>query len=70
MDRSWLTSANWEALTTPGGVPMYCLDDRASAFPEASGGAMPPADCSRPDRHAPQDHHPDGASRHNRANVA
>jgi hypothetical protein len=33
IDRSWVTPANWEALSTPGGVPMYCLDDRAATFP-------------------------------------
>jgi hypothetical protein len=33
IDRSWLTPANWEALTMPGGAPMYCLDDRAATFP-------------------------------------
>jgi hypothetical protein len=33
IDRAWVTPANLEALTTPGGTPMYCLDDRAATFP-------------------------------------
>lgn len=33
IDRSWITGANWEAITTPGGTPMYSLDDRAASMP-------------------------------------
>lgn len=31
--REWLTRANWDSLLTPGGTPMYSLDDRAATFP-------------------------------------
>ena len=33
INRTWLTSANRDALLSPGGTPNYCLDDRASTFP-------------------------------------
>jgi len=31
--REWVTQVNWDALMTPGGTPMYSLDDRAATFP-------------------------------------
>lgn len=48
IDRTWLTPANWNALLTPGGTAMYCLDDRAATFPggrwwrEATRGLLAP----------------------------
>jgi hypothetical protein len=48
IDRSWLTAANQEALTTLGGTPVYSLDDRAARFPggiwwrEATRGLLAP----------------------------
>jgi hypothetical protein len=33
IDRTWVTPANRAALQTPGGTPMYNLDDRAATVP-------------------------------------
>jgi hypothetical protein len=33
IDREWVTRANQQALTVPGGTVMYSLDDKAAAFP-------------------------------------
>ena len=33
INRSWITRANWAAITTPGGTPIYSLDDRAASMP-------------------------------------
>lgn len=33
IDRSWITGANRAAITTPGGTPVYSLDNRAAIMP-------------------------------------